>query len=307
MSPLALSPLKSMTGYQSVSGAPLNVYQVVIETDRNADDGRLFAVESVTLSEQQRSRRTTVEKKADYIIQTVNSSDAAWLIWCDLNAESSYLARSIPDAVEVKGSDSDEWKEQAMIGFADGTYRVLVTKPSIAGFGMNWQHCSHMAFCGMSNSYEQFYQAVRRCWRFGQTEPVEVMVTITDQETAIFRNVMDKREASSNMHDQMIRRSRRIRDDASMTERDEMPYIEEDAHGESWDLLLGDCVTRVREIPDKFVGYTIFSPPFASLYTYSNSNRDMGNSKSINSSALSFPYTPTLTSIHDYWKNHSFD
>lgn len=269
---------------------PLNVYQVVIETDRNADDGRLFAVESVTLSEQQRSRRTTVEKKADHIIQTVNSSDAAWLIWCDLNAESSYLARSIPDAVEVKGSDSDEWKESAMIGFADGTYRVLVTKPSIAGFGMNWQHCSHMAFCGMSNSYEQFYQAVRRCWRFGQTEPVEVMVTITDQETAIFRNVMDKREASSNMHDQMIRRSRRIRDDASMTERDEMPYIEEDEHGESWELLLGDCVTRAREIPDETVGYTIFSPPFASLYTYSNSDRDMGNSKTDEEFSEHFKY-----------------
>ena len=268
----------------------LNVHPIVIETDGSNDDSRLFAVESVTLSEQQRSRRTTIEKKADYIVQMVNSSDAAWLVWCDLNAESDYLAKSIPDAVEVKGSDSDEWKERAMLGFADGTYRVLVTKPSIAGFGMNWQHCSHMAFCGLSNSYEQFYQAVRRCWRFGQTEPVDVMVTITDQETAIFRNVMDKRHASSKMHDQMIRRSIRIRTDASMTERDEMPYIEDDAGGEKWELKLGDCVERIREIPDGSIGYTIFSPPFASLYTYSNSDRDMGNSKTDEEFAEHFRY-----------------
>lgn len=258
---------------------PLDVHPHVISTDGDGTDGRLFAVESVTLSEQQRSRRTTVDKKVGYIAQVVNSSDASWLIWCDLNAESEHLAKSIPDAVEVRGSDPDDWKEQAMLGFADGTYRVLVTKPSIAGFGMNWQQCSHIAFCGISNSYEQFYQAVRRCWRFGQTQPVEVIVTITDQETAIFRNVMDKRYASSEMQEQMVKRSARIREDGGMTLRDTAPYVEEDARGEHWWLLMGDCVERIREIADGSVGYTIFSPPFASLYTYSNSDRDMGNSK----------------------------
>lgn len=257
----------------------LDVHPHVIATDSDGSDGRLFAVESVTLSEQQRSRRTTVDMKAGYIAQIVNSSDDQWLVWCDLNAESEELTKSIPDAVEVRGSDPDDWKEKAMLGFADGTYRVLVTKPSIAGFGMNWQQCARIAFCGISNSYEQFYQAVRRCWRFGQTRPVEVVVTITDQETAIFRNVMDKRYASSEMQDQMVKRSARIREDAWMTSRDAAPYIEDDAHGEHWRLLMGDCVERIREIGDGTVGYTIFSPPFASLYTYSNSDRDMGNSK----------------------------
>ena len=257
----------------------LDVHPHVITTDGDGSDGRLFAVESVTLSEQQRSRRTTVDMKAGYIAQIVNSSDDQWLVWCDLNAESEELAKSIPDAVEVRGSDPDDWKEKAMLGFADGTYRVLVTKPSIAGFGMNWQQCARIAFCGISNSYEQFYQAVRRCWRFGQTRPVEVVVTITDQETAIFRNVMDKRYASSEMQEQMVKRSARIREDAWMTSRDAAPYIEDDARGEHWRLLMGDCVERIREIDDGTVGYTIFSPPFASLYTYSNSDRDMGNSK----------------------------
>jgi len=243
------------------------------------DDERLFAVSALTLSDQQKARRSSIELKADAIAQFVNSSDEPWLIWCDLNAESEHLAKSIPDAVEVRGSDSDEWKEQAMMGFSDGKYRVLVTKPSIAGFGMNWQHCSHMAFCGLSHSYEQFYQAVRRCWRYGQYCPVDVDIFVTSRESAIVENVISKRDASDEMTREMKKRSIRIRDDLNMNKRDEMPYIEEDARGEKFRLLLGDCVERIKSINDNSIGYTIFSPPFASLYTYSNSNRDMGNCK----------------------------
>ena len=268
----------------------LNIHQVVVESTTLVDDSRLFAVEAVTLSDQQKARRTTVEVKADAIAQKVNSDDGQWLIWCDLNAESEYLAKSIPDAIEVRGSDTDEHKERSMLGFADGTIRVLVTKPSIAGFGMNWQNCHQMAFCGLSHSYEQFYQAVRRCWRYGQTQPVCVDVVVSDQETAIVANVISKRDASDEMKDQMTRRSMRIRSDESMTARDSMPYVTDDEHGERWDMLLGDCVERIREIPDGAVGYTIFSPPFASLYTYSNSDRDMGNCKTDDEFAEHFAY-----------------
>ena len=268
-------------GYQdgSFELPPLNVHTVVVESEHGIDEGRLFAVEALTLTEQREARRSTMELKADRIAQRVNSDDAQWLIWCDLNAESAYLSDSIPDAVEVRGSDSDEHKEQAMMGFANGDVRVLVTKPSIAGFGMNWQICNHMAFCGLSHSYEQFYQAVRRCWRYGQTQPVEVDVVVSDQETAIVSNVLRKGKASDEMQEQMVRRSKRIRTDETMTERDVMPYVTDDAHGSKWDLKMGDCVERVREIESDSVGYTIFSPPFASLYTYSNSDRDMGNCK----------------------------
>lgn len=147
-----------------------------------------------------------------------------------------------------------------------------------------------MAFCGLSHSYEQFYQAVRRCWRYGQTQPVSVDVVVSDQETAIVANVISKRDASDEMKDQMTRRSMRIRTDESMTARDSMPYMVDAEHGENWDLLLGDCVERIKEIPDGCVGYTIFSPPFASLYTYSNSDRDMGNCKTDEEFAEHFAY-----------------
>ena len=254
----------------------LDIRTIVLESESD-DDTRLFAVEATSLTDQQRARRSTMELKADYIAQVVNSSDDPWVVWCDMNAESEHLAKSIPDAVEVKGSDSDEWKEDAMLGFADGRYRVIVTKPSIAGFGMNWQHCANVAFCGLSHSYEQFYQAIRRCWRFGQPRRVEVSVVVSDRESAIVRNVVSKSAASDTMQREMTKRSMRIREDLDMTKRDVTPYMEDVARGGTWTLMLGDCVERIREIGDGSIGYSIFSPPFASLYTYSNSERDMGN------------------------------
>ena len=269
---------------------PLNVNTVVVESDHGVDDSRLFAVEALTLTDQRTARRDTMELKADRIAQRVNSDDGQWLIWCDLNAESAYLTDSIPDAVEVRGSDTDEHKEQAMLGFADGTIRVLVTKPSIAGFGMNFQSCHQMAFCGLSHSFEQFYQACRRCWRYGQTSPVEVDVIVSDQETAIVNNVLSKQDANDAMIAEMTKRSARIRKDLSMTEKDESAYVTSDDIGESWHAMLGDCFERIREIPDESIDYTVFSPPFSSLYTYSASFRDAGNCKDDVEFAEQFSY-----------------
>ena len=257
---------------------PLDVQTHIIDSGLS-QEGRLFAVTEITLSAQQKARRDTVQLKADAIAQYVNSSDDSWLIWCDLNAESEHLAHSIPDAIEVRGSDTNEHKEDAMLGFADGKYRVLVTKPSIAGFGMNWQHCHKVAFCGMSHSYEQFYQAVRRCWRFGQDYPVDVHVFVTDLEQSIVSNVLRKKDDNEDMRLEMVARTSRILDDVQATRRDASTYIESDASGEGWTMKLGDCVERIREIESDSIGLSVFSPPFASLYTYSNSDRDMGNSK----------------------------
>ena len=268
---------------------PLQINTHIIDSEMS-QDGRLFAVTETSLSEQQKARRNTVEIKADQISGYVNSSDDSWLIWCDLNAESEYLALSIPDAVEVRGSDSPEWKEEAMLGFADGKYRVLVTKPSIAGFGMNWQHCHKIAFCGMSHSYEQFYQAVRRCWRFGQAQQVDVEIFVTDLEQSIVDNVLRKKSDSEGMRKEMISRTSRIKDDSSMTDRDSSVYIEDDRSGDGWKMMLGDCIERIKEIDSDSVGFSVFSPPFASLYTYSNSDRDMGNSKTDEEFAAHFRY-----------------
>ena len=267
----------------------IDIQTHVIDSGLN-QEGRLFAVAENTLSEQQKARRETVLMKSDSIAGYVNNSDDAWLVWCDLNIESENLALSIPDAVEVKGADSNEWKEDAMLGFADGKYRVLVTKPSIAGFGMNWQHCHKIAFCGMSHSYEQFYQAVRRCWRYGQKERVEVHIFVTDLEAAIVSNVLRKKDDSEGMRREMLSRTSCIKDDKDMTARDESAYMTENRNGSGWTMMLGDCVERIKEIESDSVGLSVFSPPFASLYTYSNSDRDMGNSKTDAEFAAHFRY-----------------
>lgn len=268
----------------------LNVKKEIIQSKSNTDETRLFAVEALTLTDQRAARKSTIPLKVDAISTMVNGNDDQWLIWCDLNAESESLTKAIPDAVEVKGSDSDEHKESAMMGFADGTVRVLVTKPSIAGFGMNWQNCHKMAFCGLSHSYEQFYQAVRRCWRYGQAEPVDVVVVISDQETAIYDNVMRKSDASDNMQAEMTKRSILIRDDTRMTKKGTSPYMTDDARGDGWKMMMGDCVERIAEVDTESVGYTIFSPPFASLYTFSNSDRDMSNCHGVEEFSEHFRY-----------------
>lgn len=244
------------------------------------DDSRLFAVEAEGLLEQQRARKATVEKRVSMAAMLVNSSVKPWIVWCDRNDESEQLARSIPDAVEVRGSDSPEHKEDAMLGFSSGKYRVIVTKPSICGFGMNWQHCADMCFVGLSHSYEQYYQAIRRCHRFGQTQEVNAHIITSDVEQSVVRNVMRKKEDASEMEQEMIARAALVKEDAESTKRDESPYLEETHNADGYTIMLGDCVQRIREIPDGSIGFSVFSPPFASLYTYSNSDLDMGNCKS---------------------------
>lgn len=251
----------------------------VLESDASDSDS-LFVHVAQGISEQRKAQRKSIEQRVQAAAELVNSDSESWIVWCTLNDESAQLAKAIPDAVEVKGSDSPEHKEDAMLGFASGRYRVIVTKPSICGFGMNWQHCARMVFVGLSNSYEQYYQAVRRCYRFGQKRDVEVHIVTTSAEIAVVHNVMRKKENSSEMEKEMISRASLVASDTESTAREASPYMTDTVTGGGYTLMLGDCVERIREIPDESVDFSIFSPPFASLYTYSNSDRDMGNCKS---------------------------
>lgn len=183
----------------------LNIERHVIDFESQAESqGQLFASPEMSATGIHALKRESVEHRAAKVAEMVNGSTEPWLIWCDTDIEADHLARLIPDAVEVRGSDKIEHKEESLLGFADGTIRVLITKPSIAGFGMNWQHCNNMAFVGLTYSYESFYQSVRRCWRFGQTKPVNAHLVMTHAEAAIWRNVSSK---ASN-HDAMKREMR---------------------------------------------------------------------------------------------------
>ena len=254
-----------------------NVHTRIIKMD-NEDCFTLIPLPAKTLQERRQARKDSMKKRVAEVAEMVNQSKEQWLVWCDYNDESEALAKAIPGAVEVKGSDTAEHKENAMLGFAEGTIRVLVTKPSIAGFGMNWQNCSNMAFCGLSDSYEQFYQAVRRCWRFGQEKEVDVHVVIGETEILVLENVKRKEMEALKMAEGMVEHMKDFtKKEIHSTEREVAEYKEDVAKGEMWTLYLGDCVEKIKEIKDDSIHYTIFSPPFASLYTYSNSERDMGN------------------------------
>lgn len=255
----------------------LNVLQVNVEAPPPVD--ALFDMGGKTLQERRRARKSSLTLRVEQTAHMVNNSDRPWLVWCDFNDESAMLAKAIPDAVEVKGSDTSKHKADAMLGFTDGRYRVLISKPSICGFGMNWQHCNNMAFVGMSDSYEQQYQAIRRCWRYGQANPVNVYQIVSEADGDVVANINRKAKDHTVMMDNLVKEMNI--DSSQMAGREEMEYSEKEARGEGWRLLLGDSIQRIKEIPDDSIGLSVFSPPFPGMYTYSNSPRDIGNCKNI--------------------------
>jgi len=198
-------------GYEDAgySLPPLNMHEHVIPVDHRAawDSGTLFAMQAETLSEQRAVRRATADRRVDLASQIAAAADGPVVIWCELNTEGDALERAINGAVQIKGADSIDAKMDRLAGFSNGDFRVLVTKPSIAGFGLNWQHCATAIFVGASHSFEQTYQAIRRCWRFGQDREVHVHVIRAETEDAIIDNYRRKERAFRELQSEMIRYS----------------------------------------------------------------------------------------------------
>src|SRR5690606_18648558 len=167
------------------------------------ETGFLFPVEASTLQERIAARRDTVAERVE-AAAGVTPADRPFVWWCNLNAESEALAKAIPGAVEVRGSDSERDKERKLIDFSEGRIRVLVSKPSICGFGMNWQHCADTGFVGLNDSFEQFYQAIRRFWRFGQTKPVNCHIIASELEGATVANIKRKEADADRMAAAMV-------------------------------------------------------------------------------------------------------
>lgn len=167
-------------------------------------DGMLFAVPAVGLKEQRDERRRTVPERCEKVAEIVTPNDGPSLIWCHLNIEGDMLEKIVPDAVQVSGSDPDEAKEEKLIGFATGDINRLVTKPKIGAWGLNYQHCSHTTFFP-SHSFEQYYQGVRRCWRFGQRKPVRVDVVSSEGEKDVMASLQRKAKAADKMFSELVR------------------------------------------------------------------------------------------------------
>lgn len=189
---------------------PLDVHHHVLAADVETvkASGFLFAQEASDLTERRNARKASLDARVGECAERVNADLEPWIVWCDLNAESEALVKAIPDAVEIRGSHDVDEKERRLVDFAEGRTRVLVTKPSIAGFGLNWQHCARMAFVGVTDSWEAYYQAVRRCYRFGQKRAVNVHIYASEVEGSVVANLKRKESDALKMADELTRETR---------------------------------------------------------------------------------------------------
>jgi len=272
---------------------PLEIQQVVVGNggwSPRSGGGRhgFGVVEAQGLRERQLARQASVDGRVQAAADLVNGDREQWLVWCDLNVESAALAKIMEGAVEVCGADSREHKERSLIGFQDGAVRALVTKPSIAGFGMNLQNCDRMVFVGLSDSYEKFYQAVRRSWRFGQDRPVTAYVVTSQAEGGVVRNIERKEAEALALFDNLIS-NMNLGGQLSIS-REEESYVESVERGEGWELQFGDSVETMGSLADESVGLSVFSPPFPGMYVYTNTRRDVGNSQNLDELVAHFRF-----------------
>lgn len=192
----------------------LEVTPEIVTADVEAE-GQLFATDLGGVTGRAEMRRKTLEARVDRAAKLVANDPGPWILWCGLNSEADALAKAIPGAVNVHGALDPDEKARLLLGFADGDFDVLITKPSIASQGLNYQHCNRMAFVGLGDSYEQYYQAIRRCYRYGQTEVVRAHVIVSDLETQIAANVARKEHQANQITTELVAEMRRVREAAA--------------------------------------------------------------------------------------------
>lgn len=206
---------------------PLSLHEHVVRSTSSADAfkrGLLFDLEAQTLQERRDARRASMPARVRLASDIVaQRPDESWLVWCNLNAEGDALTAAIDGAVQVAGADDNDAKSERMLSFARGDTRVMVSKPSICGFGMNFQACSNVVFVGLSDSYEELYQAVRRCWRFGQKRAVDVHLVIGEAEGAVLKNIQRKEADAKRLAEEMVKNMIGMQD-ARATVRDSAAY-----------------------------------------------------------------------------------
>lgn len=255
---------------------PLNVVQEIVETPKR-DNGMLFNATSVNATQYHQELRDTYRLRLDRAAEMVRARpDESFIIWIGHDEEGKYLRSLLPEAVEVKGSDNKQYKKDTLLGFGRGEFRVLVTKLKIAQFGLNYQNCHNQIYASLDFSFEATYQGIRRSYRFGQKEAVNIYLITTDTMQNVKDSFDAKQKAFVEMQAAMTQAMNRNINHQLQLKKMETERQYKSAH---CDIRLGDCVRLIQDVPDESVGFSVFSPPFAELYTYSDKLEDMGNSK----------------------------
>lgn len=264
---------------------PLNIHEYRLNAnqqsiDRAWSEGRLIPDDSPSSTGMHKVKRESLEDRVTQvgaIVAAIDSNEPV-LNWCDTDYEQDALKALFATALDVRGSNKDEVNEKRIMSFVHGENRMLLSKPSMLGFGMNFQHCSQQVMIGVSYSFEKFYQAIRRSWRFGQTKPVNVHIVYAETEGNILTILKQKQEAFKEMQTEMnsaMHEHGLFRDGKRLNLSVPDSQV---ASGRNWELILGDSIQEIVNIPSNSIDLGIHSPPFANLYIYSDSEADMGNS-----------------------------
>jgi DNA modification methylase len=274
----------TMDGYNLPS---LNLIEHQIKTPKR-ENGSLFNDAIISATNFNSELRLTKELRLNKVVELVNQRpDENFIIWIKQNEEGEILKKLLPDAIEVKGSDSNEWKEKHLLGFANNDFRILISKTKIASFGMNYQNCRNQIFASLDFSFEGLYQAIRRSYRFGQKNEVNIHLITTDTMANVKQSIDTKQNQFKIMQDEM---SKAINANLNNKTMKTVDYDIESVSNEWYDIKRGDCVQLIQGLPDESVGLSVFSPPFAELYTYSSHLEDMGNSKDYNEFLTQFGF-----------------
>lgn len=261
---------------------PLNIEPLVVRTALPAPKGRLLWSGKLKNGLIGRSyvRKGTLTERCRALADVVNKSKEQWIVWCGLNEESRQAVELIDGAVEITGGQPLATKIQLLKEFLAGKIRVICTKVKILGFGTNAQVAHNMAFLGLNDSWEGYYQCIRREWRFGQKYPVWVLVVISEPERSVYENVLKKERQAQEMSKKLLQNVREFERAEIANVQQKFEYRQQRTAGKGWELQLGDSAEVMKSIGDDYADLSVFSPPFLSLYTYSATERDLGNSRS---------------------------
>lgn len=264
----------------------LKLIEHKVKTD-DRDNGQLFNDVAISATNFNSELRLTKIQRLSQAAHIVNNSTKNFIVWIKQNEEGEYLKKLIPNSIEVKGSDTNEFKKSKLLGFANNEFRVLITKTKIAAMGMNYQNCHNQIFASLDFSFEGLYQGIRRSYRFGQEHPVNIYLITTDTMTNVIQSIRTKQKQFEHMQESMSKAVMKNIKSESKKEIIREVKIEKSAN---YELFLGDSVQTIKNIPDESIGFSIFSPPFAELYTYSSELEDMGNSKDYNEFLFAFNF-----------------
>jgi len=251
-------------------------------------NGQLFNDAIVNATNFNQELRITKKQRLSEVVEIIRSKpDESFIIWIKQNEEGTELKTLLPDAIEVAGHHSNDYKEKMLLGFAHGEFKVLITKTKIASFGMNFQNCHNQIFASLDFSFEGLYQAIRRSYRFGQTSQVNIYLITTDTMSNVKQSIDNKQKQFEIMQNEM---SLAVNANLSGNLLSDSNFDLNQVSNEYYKIQRGDCVQLIKDQPDESIGFSVFSPPFAELYTYSSHVEDMGNSKDYNEFLTQFGF-----------------